>query len=162
MKKYLPQILMGLVILFGLILAITPYVADYVLPASGEEVRQARSKDVAQALKTIFQSPDADISDARAIHKKTQTSKTAWFSFRTVRKPMQRFVHARHLKQKDLTEDILNTAFYKNNPPVSWWQPDLGTETYFTGDDGANILHLIYNSRTKRGVLVISTTFSNK
>jgi len=162
MKKYFPQILMGLVILFGLILLITPYVADDIFPASEEEVRQAKSKDVSQALKAIFQLPDADITDARAIHKKTLKSKRAWFSFRTTRKPMQRFIHATGIEQKELSEDILNTAFYKNNPPDSWWQPDLGTETYFSGNDGSNEIHMIYNSRTKRGVLVISTTFNNK
>ena len=162
MKKYIPQILMGLVILFGIVLTVTPYVAENFFPASEEEVRQAKSKDVAQALRAIFQSPDGDITDAKAIHKKTTTSKTAWFSFRSVRKPMQRFIHARKLEQKELSEDILNQAFFKNNPPIDWWNPDLGTETYFKGIDDNNEVHLIYNSRTKRGVLVISTAFNKK
>ena len=162
MKTYLPQILMGLVILFGIGLTVTPFVAENFFPASEAEVRQAKSRDVVQALKTIFQSPDGDISDARAIHKKTADSKTAWFSFRSVRKPVQSFIHARKLEQKELSEEILNQAFFKNAPPVSWWQPDLGTETYFTGEDNMNKLHLIYNSRTKRGVLVISTSLNNK
>jgi len=158
MKKYFLQILMGLVILFGLILSITPYIADAIFPASEEEIRQAKSRDVAHALKAIFQSPDAEIEDAHAIHKKTATSKTAWFVFRTTRKPMQRFIHARHLEQKDLTAEILKQQFYLDNPPDQWWKPDLGTETYFVGQDSENnSLRLIYNSRIKRGVLVISS-----
>ena len=75
---------------------------------------------------------------------------------------MQRFIHARKLEQKELSEDILNQAFFKNNPPIDWWNPDLGTETYFKGIDDNNEVHLIYNSRTKRGVLVISTAFNKK
>jgi hypothetical protein len=160
MKKYFLQILMGLVILFGLILSITPYIADIIYPASEEEVRQAKSRDVAQALKAIFQSPDADIEDAHAIHKKTATSKTAWFSFRVTRKPMQRFIHARKLQQKELSPEILKQQFYQDNPPDQWWKPDLSTETYFSGQEGENTLWLIYNSRIKRGVLVISTQFA--
>jgi hypothetical protein len=160
-KKYLFPLLMGLVILFGLILSITPYIADAIYPASEEEVRQAKSRDVAQALKAIFQSPDADIEESRAIHKKTATKKTAWFSFRTTRKPMQHFIHARQLQQKELSPQILAHKFYLNKPPVPWWKPDLGTETYFEGKDGENSVYLIYNSRIKRGVLVISTVLVN-
>lgn len=160
MKKYFLQILMGLVILFGLILSITPYVADIIYPASEEEVRQAKSRDVAQALKAIFQSPDAEIEDARAIHKKTATQKVAWFSFRTTRKPMQRFIHNQKLQQYELTPEILKQQFYQDNPPDQWWKPDLSTETYFSGQEGENSVRLIYNSRIKRGVLVISTQFA--
>jgi len=156
MKKYSLQILMGLVILFGLILSISPYLVDY-LPRSDEEVRAAKSEKVAEALARIFQSPDANISDAHAIHKQTAQAKTVWFSFRTTRKPMQRFIHIHKLKQKDLSEEVLNTVFHQNTPPASWWHADLGTKTYFTGQDGKSILNLIYNSRTKHGVLVVST-----
>jgi hypothetical protein len=70
---------------------------------------------------------------------------------------MQRFIHNRKLIQKDLTPEILKQQFYPQNPPIPWWQPDLDTKTYFSGKDGENSLHLIYNSRIKRGVLVIST-----
>ncbi len=161
MKKYFLQIIMGLAILFGLVLAITPYVAEYIFPKTDEEIQEAKSEDVARALMAIFQSPDADISDAHAIHKKTATTKTAWFSFRTTRKPMQRFIHSRHLEQKELSEEILNTHFFKNSPPAEWWHADLGTETYFTGTDAGNQLYLLYNSRTKRGVLVISSVLKN-
>ena len=156
MKKYSLQILMGIVILFGFISAISPHIINY-LPKSDEEIRTAKSEEVAQALAGIFQSPDANISDAHAIHKQTAQAKTVWFSFRTTRKPMQRFIHIHKLKQKDLSEEVLNTVFHQNTPPASWWHADLGTKTYFTGQDGKSILNLIYNSRTKRGVLVVST-----
>ena len=162
MKKNFLPFLMGLVILFGLILSITPYVADSIYPASEEEIRQAKSREAAHALRAIFQSPDADIEDARAIHKKTASSKTIWFSFRTTRKPMQRFIHAKKLQQKELIPEILTQQFYQDNPPEQWWQPDLSTETYFSGQEGANTLNLIYNSRIKRGVLVITTQFAPK
>ena len=160
MKKYFLPTLMGLVIFLGLILAITPYIADAIFPASAEEVRQAKSREVAQALKAIFQSPDAEIEAAQAMYKKTATGKVAWFSFRTTRKPMQRFIHDRKLQQKALTAEILKQQFYQDNPPDQWWKPDLSTETYFLGQEGENTLRLIYNSRIKRGVLVISTQFA--
>ena len=153
--KTLTSIIMGLAILVGLVLAITPFVADKFFPIPENTVRQAKPDAAAMALKQWFQSPDAPFIAVQAINKKTPSSNTAWFSFSVGRAPIEKYIVAKKLVQKELNKDIMGITFSMNQPPASWWQPDaLKQQTYFTGEDQGRIVSLIYSPASKRGVLV--------
>ena len=62
---------MGLAIFMGLVLALTPFVADKFFPTPENSVRQAKPEAAAMALKRWFQSPDAQFVAVQAINKKT-------------------------------------------------------------------------------------------
>ena len=153
--KTLSTIIMGLAIVVGLILALTPFVADKFFPIPENTVRQAKPDAAAMALKQWFQSPDAPFIAVQAINKKTPTSNTAWFSFSVGRSPIERYIKNKNLTQKELNKDIMGITFSMNQPPASWWQPDaLAQQTYFTGEDQGRVVSLIYSPESKRGVLV--------
>ncbi len=159
--KTLATIFMGLAILVGLILAITPFVADKFFPIPENTVRQAKPEIAAKALQQWFQSSDEFFTDVQAINKSAASSKTSWFAFSVNRRPIEKFILNKKLVQSDLTEAILNTTFFKNNRPASWWQPEaIAQQTYFTGEDQGRQVSLIYNPDSKRGVLVTSTIAS--
>jgi len=156
--KTLATLFMGLAILIGLILAITPFVAGKFFPIPENTVRQAKPDVAAMALQQWFQSPDELFTDVQAINKTSYTKKTSWFAFSVGRSPVEKYIINKKLAQHDLTEDILNTTFFKNDRPASWWQPEApNQETYFTGEDQGRKVSLIYSPKSKRGVLVTTT-----
>jgi len=149
---------MILAIVAGLILALTPFVADKFFPIPETGVRKAKPEVAAMALKRWFKSPDAPFIDVQAINKTTPTSNTSWFSFSVGRAPVERYIVDKKLSQINLSNAILETVFFNTQPPASWWQPSaIDQETYFTGSDQGRKVSLIYNPNSKRGVLVTTT-----
>ncbi len=156
--KTFTTLFMLLAIVAGLILAITPFVADKFFPVPENVVRQAKPEAAAMALRRWFKSPNAQFIDVQALNKTTKDRRTSWFSFSVGRRPVEKYIINKKLKQQDLNTTILNTVFYENNSPASWWQPTaLNQKTYFTGEDQGQRVSLIYNPNAKRGVLVTTT-----
>ena len=149
---------MGVVIIAGLILALTPFVADKFFPVPENVTRVAKPEAAALALQQWFHSPDAIITDVQAMNKKIKDYNLSWFSFSVGRRPVEKYILNNKLTQKSLTEEILKTTFFTRNPPASWWQPGaVNQETYFSGMDQGRIVSLIYNPASKRGVLVTTS-----
>ncbi|GAA0420441.1 hypothetical protein GCM10009133_31060 [Cocleimonas flava] len=158
MMKTLSTIIMGIVILAGLILAVTPFVADKFFPVPENATRVAKPEAAVMALQQWFQSPDALITDVQAINKSGNEASSSWFSFSVGRRPVEKYIINKKLSQNTLTPEILESTFSTNNPPASWWHPTaVNQETYFSGTDQGRSVALIYNPDTKRGVLVTST-----
>lgn len=156
------SIFMGLVIIVGLILALTPIVGSLFFPVPENTVRQAKPDAAAMALKQWFQSPDAQFIAVQAINKTSIVNdvkqNTSWFSFSVGRRPVEKYIINKKLAQQDLSTDILNSVFTLNNRPASWWQPEaLAQKSYFTGSDQGRLVSLIYNPESKRGVLITTT-----
>ena len=159
--KTLSTIIMGFAILAGLILAITPFVADKFFPVPENVVRLAKTDAAVMALQQWFKSPDALFTDVQAINKCTADDKTSWFSFSVGRNPVEKYILTKKLQQLPLTVDVFETIFFSNNPPASWWQPEaIDQQTYFSGEDQGRSVSLIYNPASKRGVLVTSNKSS--
>ena len=158
MMKTLSTVIMGIVILAGLVLALTPFVADKFFPVPENATRVAKPEAAIMALQQWFQSPDALITGAQAINKSSNSGTSSWFSFSVGRRPVEKYILSKKLTQKTLSPEILDATFFVNNPPASWWQPSaVNQETYFSGSDQGRSVALIYNPGTKRGVLVTST-----
>jgi len=118
--KTFSTIIMGIAIFMGLILALTPFVADKFFPIPENAVRQAKPEAAAMALKQWFQSPDAQFIAVQAINKKTPDGNTAWFAYSVGRGPVEKYIISKKLTQKDLTKEIMATVFSTNQPPASW------------------------------------------
>ncbi len=152
--KYILPIVMAMTILAGITLAITPWALDYFFPIKENVIRDADSEEAEDALARWFLSPDANFIDVEAARKQSKTRSTAWFVFKVKRNAVERFIHAKKLKQLDLTEEVLNTTFSASSPPRDWWKPRALTRTsYFKGVDQGRELALIYNAETQQGVL---------
>ncbi|KAG1657072.1 putative metal-dependent hydrolase YjjV [Nymphon striatum] len=131
-------------------------------PVPENTTRVAKPEAAAMALQKWFKSPDALITDVQAINKSNSQGASSWFSFSVGRRPIEKYIIETKLAQKDITPEVLETMFYTKNPPASWWQPTaVNQETYFSGSDQGRSIALIYNPKTKRGVLVTSTTQLN-
>lgn len=160
--KTLTSIFMILAILAGLILALTPFVADKFFPVPKTAVRQAKPEAAAMALKRWFKSPNAPFIDVQAINNVSSGHSTVWFSFSVGRQPVEKYIIEKKLEQKALTKETLNKEFFQNNPPASWWQPTaIVQETYFSGRDQGRLVSLLYSPKSKRGVLVTTTKQDN-
>ncbi len=109
--KTFTTIFMGLAIVMGLVLALTPFVADKFFPIPEKSVRQAKPEAAAMALKQWFQSPDAQFIAVQAINKKTPESNTSWFSYSVGRGPVEKYILDKKLEQKDLTDGVMATTF---------------------------------------------------
>jgi hypothetical protein len=158
--KTFTTIFMVLAIIAGLILALTPFVADKFFPVPENTVRQAKPEAAAMALKQWFQSPDALFLNVQAINKtNSETSKsTSWFAFSVGRAPIEKYIIAKKLLQTELSIEKMETIFFTKNRPASWWQPEaIKQQTYFTGIDQGRNVSLIYNPKSKRGVLVTTS-----
>jgi len=156
--KTFTTIFMVLAIFMGLVLALTPFVAEKFFPLPENAVRQAKPEAAVMALKQWFQSPDAQFIAVQAINKKTPKSNTSWFSYSVGRAPVEKYILDKKLTQKDLTAEAMATTFSTKQAPASWWQPEaLTQQTYFTGEDQGRIVSLIYSPESKRGVLVTRT-----
>ena len=155
MMKTLTTILMLLAILVGLVLAITPFVADKFFPVPENAVRQAKPAAAAMALKRWFNDPQAEFLSVQAINKKTDDSNNSWFAFSVGQSAVEKYIMAKKLKQTTLNQALLETVFFSNQPPATWWQPAaINQQTYFTGQDQGRTVSIIYNPSSKRGVLV--------
>ena len=153
---------MGIVILAGLVLALTPFVADKFFPVPENATRVAKPEAAVMALQQWFKSPDELITGVQAINKSGNEGSSSWFAFSVGRRPIEKYILSTKLVQKDITPEILNTVFSESNPPASWWQPSaVNQETYFSGTDQGRSVALIYNPGTKRGVLVTTTNKLN-
>ena len=149
---------MGLVIVAGLVLALTPIIGSIFFPTPENVVRQAKPEAAAMALRSWFKSPDALFIDVQAISKKTADKAVSWFSFSVGRRPIEKYIIDKKLTQEKLSAEILNNEFFNTSKPASWWQPDaIGQETYFKGKDQGRFISLLYSPESKRGVLVTST-----
>jgi hypothetical protein len=156
--KTFSTIFMGLVIIAGLTLALTPFIADKLFPTPKNQVRQAKPEAAAMALQQWFKSPEAPFMAVQAINKMTPTDKTSWFAFSVGRAPVEKYIIDKKLKQTPLSKNALDTVFYNNDKPASWWQPDaIVQQTYFAGKDQDRFVALLYSPDSKRGVLVTST-----
>ena len=149
---------MILAVIAGLVLALTPFVADKFFPVPENIVRQAKPEAAANALKRWFNDPEADFLAVQAINKTSADSNTGWFTFSVGRGPVEKYIIGKKLKQKTIDEVILKDTFFNDNPPATWWQPEaINQETYFTGEDQGRTVSLMYNPTSKRGILVTST-----
>lgn len=154
--KAVASIIMGIVILAGVLLAITPFAANYFFPKSEKVVRIAKEDSARLALQQWFNSPEAELTDVQALNKKTSQYSKSWFSFSVDRKAVERYILGKKLEQKEIKPTILNTIFNAENPPASWWQPRaINQKTFFTGQDQGRRVSLIYNPKTKRGILTV-------
>ena len=144
----------------GLLRALTPFFADKLFPVPENVIRQAKPEAAAMALKQWFGAPDAQFIDVQAINKNTYDNKISWFSFSVGRAPVEKYIISKKLQQNELNATILNTIFFEDKRPASWWQPTaLAQETYFTGVDQGRQVSLIYSPDAKRGVLVTVLKF---
>ena len=153
--KTFSTIFMVLAILMGFVLALTPFIADKLFPIPENVVRQAKPQAAANALKHWFNSPNDLFTDVQAINKSTKNKKISWFSFSVGRRPVEKYIIEKKLKQTSLDQNILNTIFHTSARPASWWQPEaIKQQTFFIGEDQGRQISLIYNPDSKRGVLV--------
>lgn len=153
--KTFTTLFMGLAIIAGFVLAFTPFIADKFFPVPENVVRQAKSEAATQALKQWFKSPNALFTDVQAVNKSSKEKRVSWFAFSVGRRPVEKFILSKKLKQVSLTEELLKSTFFTHERPVSWWQPEaINQKTYFTGNDQGRQVSLIYNPDSKRGVLV--------
>lgn len=157
MKYFFPA-LMALLILVGIALVVTPYVAEYFLPASATSLRVAKPADVRQALASWFGVSLEQVSDAKGVTQMSAQGNTSWFSFGMEQQAVARFIQQNRLEQQELNADTLQRVFSANEPPAEWWQPQsLTRQTCFIGMDEGHSLGLIYSAELQRGFLVSKT-----
>ncbi|WP_298608081.1 hypothetical protein [uncultured Thiothrix sp.] len=154
--KYFFPILMGIVILFGMGLTLTPYIADWFLPVSASNYQQAKPADARQAVADWFGVKPEDIKAAQAIRRRTNEGNTSWLMFEASREPVAQFVLNARLQQVNLDQTALQAIWLNNPPPMDWWQPvELKRETYFSGKTENRILSLVYNEEQQKGYLIV-------
>ena len=155
--KNLSTLFMVLVILFGLVLALTPFIGSIFFPQPEVSTQMAKSEVARSALARWFNAPVAAFVDVYAIKQVSQERSLSRFSFSTPADVVRSFISTKKLKQKGLSDEVMQRIFSDKN--ISWWQPEaLGRETWFNGQDQGRLLSLIYNAKTERGVLVIESS----
>lgn len=148
---------MVLVILFGLVLALTPFIGSIFFPQPEVSTQMAKSEVSRSALARWFNAPVAAFVDVHAIKQVSPERSLSRFSFSTPADVVRSFISTKKLKQKGLSDEVMQRIFSDKN--ISWWQPEaLGRETWFNGQDQGRLLSLIYNAKTERGVLVIESS----
>lgn len=158
MKK-ISVILMGIVIVLGLVLTLTPIVGSLFFADSDTTARMAQADATRDALASWFRAPVNSIADAKALQKIKQDEKVSYFSFSTSATNMRKFIREKQLQQLPLTEAVMQQRFTDQSIP--WWQPQaLQRETWFHGEDQGNEISLIYNAKTHRGVMIIKQKMS--
>lgn len=163
--KYFFPVLMGILILFGIVLTATPYIADWLLPVSASSYQQAKAEDARQAVADWFGVKSEQIKSAQAIRQRTAQGSYSWLVFEAAREPVAQFVINARLKQQALDQATLQAMWLANIPTVDWWQPaELKRETYFSGKTENRTVALIYNEALQKGYLLVKTieTASNK
>lgn len=156
--KYFFPVLITVVVLSGLVLTFTPFVAEQLLPSPTTSMRQADPQQIKQALANWFGTSASAITQAQGISLLTAEGTTAWFEFSTDRQGVERFIVTNHLKQQELTSAIMQDFFTNAKPPAEWWQPtSLQRQTYFSGTEQGREVGLIYNAETQKGFLIVYT-----
>jgi len=145
---------MGLVILLGLLLALTPIIGSLFFPQPDVATQMAKDDVARSALASWFQAPVNALVDVKAVRKTTSEAKISRYSFSTTADVMRSFIQQKQLKQKDLTAQVMQNIFIDKTLP--WWQPEaLQRKTWFHGFDHDSEISLIYNAQTQRGVMII-------
>lgn len=146
---------MALVIGAGVMLTATPFVLEYLVPASKTSFQAADDQEAQQAIKRWFNAEVGEVTAAKAIRQVSAQSKLGWFEFHAEREAVVRFIRQQRLQQKELSEDELQRIFKQVDPPVAWWQPErLERKSYFVGGSQQEQLYLIYNDALKLGFLM--------
>lgn len=154
--KYFFPVLIALVILSGVSLIVTPYVAEQFFPATTNSFRAAKPDDVKKALADWFATPVEALSNVQGITQTTAQTQTSWFMFKVERQPVESFIRQNRLQQQALTPETLHRVFLQNSPPTAWWQPAaLERQTYFIGMDDGRELDLIYHAERHEGFLIV-------
>lgn len=157
MKYFFPILMAGL-ILAGITLTATPYIAELLFPSGKTSFQAAKPENTRQALANWFNTPLEAFSDTHGIKQQNADGSTEWFTFHVSRKPVEAFIYNHRLQQSELTPSLLQEIFLQNPPPVDWWQPSsLERQTYFRGSDEGRELGLIYNAELQHGFLIIKT-----
>ena len=147
---------MTLTILAGLSLVVTPYVAEWLLPAETSTYRAAPAAEMKQALSGWFKTEVSNLAEVQGLQRLSPEGNTSWFKFSMPRQPVEQFIRSNRLQQKPLTPDLMNTTFSGKDLPAPWWQPaDLSRQTCFVLADEGQQLGLIYNAETQQGYLVV-------
>ena len=156
--KYFFPLMMALVILAGIGLTVTPFIGEYIFPASKTTLRAADPEQAKLALADWFSTPPATLTEVQAIKQVSAQSSNSWFTFKAEPTPVKNFIIQNQLKQQDLTPDLLKAAFMAENPPAAWWQPaSLARQTCFIGTDEGREIGLIYDAEQQTGFLIIRT-----
>lgn len=157
MKYFFPA-LMALVILAGVSLALTPYIAEQFFPASKTTLRTADPERTKQALANWFGTEPANLTEVQASSQTSAQGNTSWFMFGVERPAVEYFIRQNGLKQQNLSPEILQSTFMIQQPPAPWWQPAaLERETCFIGSDEGREIGLIYHAELKKGFLIVRT-----
>ncbi len=153
MKK-LSTVFMAIVIFFGVILALTPFIGSIFFQLPENSTQQPKSEVVTSALAQWFNAPVSAFVDVQAVRKIVDGKQISRYSYSTPPDVVRSFIIVKNLQQKPLTDEIMKAVF--SDESISWWHPEaLKRETWFGGTDQSRNLSLIYNAETKRGVLVI-------
>jgi hypothetical protein len=156
--KYFFPLLMFIVIAAGLGMVLTPFIAEHLMPMPDKQTRMAKAEQLQLALGRWFDTQAGEFVDVQGMEVIKPNGKVAVFSFSVERKPVERFIHIKALKQLELSDVYLQEHFYTDEISAPWWQPNaLATETWFSGIDSGRQLSLIYNPKTRRGVLSVAT-----
>ena len=156
--KYFFPVLMGTVILFGIGLTFTPYIAEWLLPVQASTYQQAKAGEARQAVADWFGVKSEQITSAQAIRRRTAEGNTSWLVFEASREPVAQFVVNARLSQQALDQATLQSVWLSNPPSVNWWQPaELKRETYFAGNTENRTVSLVYNETMQKGYLLIKT-----
>ncbi len=157
MKYFFPA-LMALVIMSGLVLVITPFIAEQFFPLATTSYQQAKTEDASQALADWLGVRPEQLSAVQAIRQRTVNASTAWFKFSVARPPVEQFIVRNRLQQKPLDAEAMQAVFMLQPPPVNWWQPaSLQRETFFAGVDEGQSLALIYHAEQQLGFMRVKS-----
>jgi len=157
MKYFFPA-LMVFVILAGVSLTLTPYIAEQFFPTSKTTLRVADPERAKQALADWFGTTPANVTDVQASNQSAAQGSTSWFMFGTERTGVEYFIRQNNLKQQNLSPEILQNTFMTQQPPAPWWQPAaLERETCFIGSAEGREIGLIYHAELKKGFLIVRT-----
>lgn len=154
--KYLFPLLMIVAVVIGFGSALTPMIAELLVPVPNVMVKKAEPKDVAEALHQWFVAdPKVKFTETQALNRSDDSGRVSWMTFKVDPKTVSRFIHMRGLQQKDLNQDVLNDVFSQGKVPADWWDPaELTRETWFSGTDSGRDIGLIYNAQWQKGYLV--------
>lgn len=153
--KYFFPFLMVLVIGAGVVLTATPFILEYVFPASKTSFQAADDQESKKALEQWFSAQAGEVKEAKAIRQLSASERLSWFMFKAERQAVVRFIRQNQLQQKELTAEILQRSFNEVEPPVAWWNPSsLGLETYFVGGTNNSQVYLLYNDKQQLGFLL--------
>ncbi|MEZ5479972.1 MAG: hypothetical protein R3E95_21565 [Thiolinea sp.] len=157
--KYLFPALMGAVILIGLLVNVTPYVAGYFFPAGADGYQKASPAQAQEALASWFEASPQDFGEVLALRKQENQDIWRWYRFAVGRQAVEHFIRRLGLQQNDLDAAVLQAEFMAEPPPVDWWQPaELERRSYFSGQDQGMSIRLIYHAERELGFLLIRST----